>query len=213
MIPVKSRGAALLALTGDIEFNRDLRADASKLGMHLNEYGLWRWVSHNSEPTPDQSQDNEEKGHWELTQAESEEDILHELGKFWIEPSKRNFAYILGNAKKPRKAQLSLSSSSAEGSTTIEVSQTSMRENHTLAGEAGASRGRGRPRKVVLPTEEEKEDQPKKKLGRPEKELTECGPEPSVKRGRGRPRKPPTEGPISDTPKGPRGRPRKSPIP
>lgn len=47
---MKSRGAALLALTGDTDFNRDIRMKAIKLGMHLNEFGLWRWNPSSTPP-------------------------------------------------------------------------------------------------------------------------------------------------------------------
>lgn len=95
---MRSKGAALLSLTGDLEFIKDLRIQACKLGMHLNEYGLWRWVSHDTEDTSDSSQ--EENGHWELIHTETEEDILHELDKSWIEPTKRNFSFLSDKARK-----------------------------------------------------------------------------------------------------------------
>ncbi|KAL1729701.1 hypothetical protein EV714DRAFT_251205 [Schizophyllum commune] len=42
--PMKSKGAALIALTGDKEFNLHLRTKAERMGLHLNEYGLWKWL-------------------------------------------------------------------------------------------------------------------------------------------------------------------------
>ncbi|KAJ6584049.1 hypothetical protein DFH09DRAFT_1075657 [Mycena vulgaris] len=90
MVAQKSRGAALLALTGDTEFNRDLRIRASKIGMHLNEFGLWRW---------NESADVEEEGEsgfWELVRAETEEELMRELGMEYVEPLKRNFSLVLG---------------------------------------------------------------------------------------------------------------------
>lgn len=188
MIPMKSRGAALLALTGDLEFNRDMRTQASKLGMHLNEYGLWRWVSHNPSPSPSSEDtdepEEEDKGHWELMQADSEDTILHELGKSWIEPSKRNFSYLLDRMVKRPKGRPRLSVSPPQ----------SGRGNHTLAGESDTPKKRGRPRKVVV--EEEKtlvEEVPKRPRGRPRKHA-------------------PPEGSddVDDVPKRPRGRPRNS---
>jgi DNA polymerase beta len=89
---MKSRGAALLALTGDTEFNRDIRTRAINLGLHLNEFGLWRWQ-------PDENgrnEEGEEKGYWELVKAETEEEILKEVGMEWVEPEKRNFAFVVG---------------------------------------------------------------------------------------------------------------------
>jgi DNA polymerase beta len=104
LVPWKARGAALLALTGDIEFNKDIRMKASKLGMHLNEFGLWRWQPNGpgeSEPEADEDGNAEQKGFWELVKADTEEDILAELGMDWIEPTKRNFGFVLG--KQPKK--------------------------------------------------------------------------------------------------------------
>jgi DNA polymerase beta len=88
---MKSRGAALLALTGDTECNKDLRTRAINLGLHLNEFGLWRW-----QPDENGRSEEEEKGYWELVKAETEEEVLRELGMEWVEPEKRNFAFVVG---------------------------------------------------------------------------------------------------------------------
>ncbi|KAF8214937.1 hypothetical protein K438DRAFT_1659786 [Mycena galopus ATCC 62051] len=85
LVAQKSRGAALLALTGDIDFNRDLRVRAAKVGMHLNEFGLWRWNDNEEEPA---------EGFWELVRAETEEEVLKELGMDYVEPTKRNFSSL-----------------------------------------------------------------------------------------------------------------------
>ncbi|KAJ2927491.1 hypothetical protein H1R20_g9607, partial [Candolleomyces eurysporus] len=42
-MPQKSRATALLALTGDDDLNRYMRKRAERMGMLLNEYGLWKW--------------------------------------------------------------------------------------------------------------------------------------------------------------------------
>lgn len=97
LVPWKSRGAALLALTGDIEFNKDIRTKASNMGMHLNEFGLWRWQSNGVTKA-------EEKGYWELVKADTEEDILGELGMEFIEPTKRNFSFVIGKPTKKNGA-------------------------------------------------------------------------------------------------------------
>ncbi|KAJ6611427.1 hypothetical protein B0H10DRAFT_2056629 [Mycena sp. CBHHK59/15] len=91
LVAQKSRSAALLALTGDTEFNRDLRIRASKLGMHLNEFGLWRWNEYS-----DGKEDRSTIGYWELVRAETEEEVLQELGMDYVEPTKRNFSLVLG---------------------------------------------------------------------------------------------------------------------
>jgi DNA polymerase beta len=43
MVPWSSRATAFLALTGDTDFNIFLRARARRMGLVLNEYGLWKW--------------------------------------------------------------------------------------------------------------------------------------------------------------------------
>jgi DNA polymerase beta len=107
LVPWKSRGAALLALTGDIEFNKDIRVKANNLGMHLNEFGLWRWQSNGSvEPGAITGEGVEDRGFWELIKAESEEEILTELGMDWVEPTKRSFAFVAGTKRVMKKAKL-----------------------------------------------------------------------------------------------------------
>ncbi|KAJ7256795.1 hypothetical protein B0H12DRAFT_483942 [Mycena haematopus] len=95
LVAQKSRGAALLSLTGDTDFIRDLRVRASKVGMHLNESGLWRWNDNREEP---------HEGFWELVRAETEEEVLRELGMEYVEPTKRNFS-SLGNAVGPARGR------------------------------------------------------------------------------------------------------------
>lgn len=92
LMPLKSRGAALLALTGDTTLNREMRSRAVKQGMLLNEYGLWRWQSNGSDaPVPTEMKDlnGEHKGYWELVEAESEEKIMQAIGMEYLEPAQR----------------------------------------------------------------------------------------------------------------------------
>ncbi|KAG1751118.1 hypothetical protein EDB19DRAFT_1675431 [Suillus lakei] len=88
LAPMKSKGAALLALTGDKEFNIDIRNKAARLGLLLNEFGLWRWTSDPSLPA------DAEEGYWAFVEGESEDAVLRELGMSYVEPIKRNFAYL-----------------------------------------------------------------------------------------------------------------------
>jgi DNA polymerase beta len=90
-VPTKSSGAALLALTGDVEFNKDIRMRAIERGLHLNEFGLWRWQGENGGEG-----EETERGYWEMVKVETEEEILRELDMTWIEPEKRNFAFVVG---------------------------------------------------------------------------------------------------------------------
>ncbi|KAJ7213869.1 hypothetical protein GGX14DRAFT_444335 [Mycena pura] len=92
LVAQKSRGAALLSHTGDNEFIRDLRIRASKLGLHLNEFGLWRW----NQSSDEGHGANGSSGFWELVRAETEEEVLGELGMDYVEPVKRNFSLVLG---------------------------------------------------------------------------------------------------------------------
>lgn len=88
LAPVKSKGAALLALTGDKEFNIDIRTRAARLGLLLDEFGLWRWTSDPSLPA------DAEEGYWTFVEGESEDAVLRELGMNYVEPIKRNFVYL-----------------------------------------------------------------------------------------------------------------------
>lgn len=110
MVPWKSRGAALLALTGDTEFNRDIRTRAINLGMHLNEFGLWRWQSNGFERVNvgAEAERAPDTGYWELVKADTEEEILRELGLDFVEPTKRNFSNVVG---KPAKKKAAISKS------------------------------------------------------------------------------------------------------
>ncbi|KAJ7780718.1 hypothetical protein DFH07DRAFT_793172 [Mycena maculata] len=104
LVAQKSRGAALIALTGDTEFNRDVRIRASKVGMHLNEYGLWRW-NENSEENSEEEGKDDSAGFWELVRAHTEEEVLRELGMEYVEPVKRNFSLVLGKGPARMKAK------------------------------------------------------------------------------------------------------------
>ncbi|TFK70959.1 Nucleotidyltransferase [Pluteus cervinus] len=115
LAPQKSIGSALLALTGDSDFLRHLRLRAWRVGMYLDEYGLWRWNSRNGnsgEPdvpvapeasddraTLEEEEDTVERGHWKLMRTHTEEEILVELGLDWVPPERRNLAYLSDKSK------------------------------------------------------------------------------------------------------------------
>ena len=96
----------MISLTGDLELNRHLRMKAVKLGMHLNEFGLWKWVSNNfpsiekeetdahAEEAAATSEATEPSGFWQLMRATTEEEIFERLGMDFIEPQRRNFAFV-----------------------------------------------------------------------------------------------------------------------
>lgn len=110
LVPIKSKGAATLSLTGDIEFNLDLRKRASQLGMHLNESGLWRFHPRNDDTSPKSTDDPATaEGYWELVASETEDDIFNELDMSWIEPEKRNFSFLVRTGSRqfqPRKGKM-----------------------------------------------------------------------------------------------------------
>jgi len=92
--PVKSRGAALIAWTGDQEFSKSTRIAAHKFGMYLDEVGLWKW---HVEDKRDPEQDGEgyrERGFWQLLQSSTEEEIFERLDMESLEPERRNFKFI-----------------------------------------------------------------------------------------------------------------------
>jgi DNA polymerase beta len=91
----------LLALTGDAEFIRSIRGKANDLGMHLNEFGLWRWQA-NGKPN---GEGDVSRGFWELVRAESEKEILEELGMAYVEPRNRNFSYVSGRQAEVKRAR------------------------------------------------------------------------------------------------------------
>ncbi|KAK2465714.1 hypothetical protein APHAL10511_002258 [Amanita phalloides] len=100
LAPQKSRAAALLSMTGDPEFVRYIKYKALNLGLHLDEFGVWKWHSvENGEPAkePVMGEDNNRAkpcGYWELLQASSEKDIFSLLGMEHVLPQRRNFAYL-----------------------------------------------------------------------------------------------------------------------
>ncbi|KAH8085423.1 hypothetical protein BXZ70DRAFT_1080272 [Cristinia sonorae] len=105
LAPVKSRGAALLVNTGDRNFCTDMMDSAKRLGMHLDDFGLWRREEPNTPLPADDLSENitptRPNGHWLLIAGETEESIFEELNRPFVEPEKRNFGF-LATAKKPR---------------------------------------------------------------------------------------------------------------
>ncbi|KAH9057523.1 hypothetical protein EDB87DRAFT_1686253 [Lactarius vividus] len=111
LAPLKSRGAAQLALTGDDEFLRIARLAAARHGMHLDEYGLWRWhtpaeAALESRPPDDDDDDDDDicAGYWELVEGENEERILDELALGSVPPARRNFRFLAGPKRASARA-------------------------------------------------------------------------------------------------------------
>ncbi|THH02942.1 hypothetical protein EW145_g6674 [Phellinidium pouzarii] len=109
LVPNLSEGAALLAATGDVDFNSHLRGIASNMGLHLNELGLWRRrmapQREHDGPNSDvldhdrgdilSKNEPEENGRWELVASSTERDILNALRVDYVEPERRNFTFVL----------------------------------------------------------------------------------------------------------------------
>jgi len=120
-IPKRSRGSALLALTGDEDYYFDCRRRAVQAGLYLNEWGLWEWepdsqsLSQSETPyTPHEktslgamwgSETEADKGRWVQLETFEEEQILDAVGGEYVPPSKRNFRFIVGKTR-PKRAAL-----------------------------------------------------------------------------------------------------------
>jgi DNA polymerase/3'-5' exonuclease PolX len=100
-MPSGSKGAALVGTTGDVEFVRHMRSQASKAGARLNDHGLWRrpkgW-------TWSEKSDTKSDTEWELVETPREEDVFRELGlDSCVEPARRNLGYIVpGNSRREK---------------------------------------------------------------------------------------------------------------
>jgi DNA polymerase beta len=103
IVPQKSRGAALLSLTGDSAFDKNMSDAAKRLNLHLNNHGLWSWHS-NGNPPEDASQGSGSSGHWRLLKSATEHDIFEELGMDFVEPEKRNFLFVSGKRRQKTTA-------------------------------------------------------------------------------------------------------------
>ena len=93
----------MLQLTGDLDFNIDIRRRAQQMGMLLNEYGLWRHHPSAGSDEVDIEDEGSNNGHWELVASETEEQVMTALGMPWIEPEKRNFSFLQDNGGKRKK--------------------------------------------------------------------------------------------------------------
>ena len=104
-MPSKSKGAALLALTGDAEFLRHLKIKAAGIGMLLDEFGLWRWQANDILANDSATSAN---GFWELANSDTEEEILEELGMGYVPPEKRNFVFTVGRRSTKSRNKLKI---------------------------------------------------------------------------------------------------------
>lgn len=86
LVPWKERGAAFIYFTGNDYFNRLVRTKASKMGLVLNESGLYKRVSY--------IQGKKIKDRDLLVEGENERKIFKLLGIAWKEPHERNFGSV-----------------------------------------------------------------------------------------------------------------------
>ena len=111
LYPNMSEGSALLASTGDAEFNSHLRSVASRLGLLLNDFGLWKFCRtlkatddlSDLREVGDSNKNNDEEGRWELVGSKTENEIFEGLGMEYVEPSRRNFSFIASRQKGGKK--------------------------------------------------------------------------------------------------------------
>ena len=103
---MKSKGAALIALTGDKKFLERLRERALEDGFGLNEFGLWRFHLRDKDSAlednltiDDATQEAPPAGHWEMLPSDTEEQIMSALATPFVQPERRNFSFITRGTK------------------------------------------------------------------------------------------------------------------
>lgn len=72
-----------------------VRKKAEELGLHFNEFGLWRLDP--SKPSTKTARKHT-ADQWKRLSAETEEEIFAELGLDWIDPANRNFGTLQSGA-------------------------------------------------------------------------------------------------------------------
>lgn len=71
------------------------------MGLLLNEYGLWRFCRRTPPSYDDESSNSttDAEGRWELVASTTEQEVLDELGVEYVQPERRNFAFVMSKAK------------------------------------------------------------------------------------------------------------------
>ncbi|KAH8984406.1 hypothetical protein EDB92DRAFT_2000020 [Lactarius akahatsu] len=148
LAPLGSRGAAQLALTGDEEFLRIARLAAARHGMHLDEYGLWRWHAPAEAALETHSPDDDDicAGYWELVEGENEERILDELALGFVPPARRNFRFLAG----PKRASARAGMLDLGADTSVAKRGRSPRSHCEAEAESAAGPSGGRLGAVVV---------------------------------------------------------------
>ncbi|KAJ3968516.1 hypothetical protein EV361DRAFT_870795 [Lentinula raphanica] len=121
--PMHSRATAILCLTGDAEFVRDMKSRAKRMGMVLNEFGLWTYEEDPVKEEGEEGEENEnqekqdtskflsrrgpgrpklkeDQGRWTLIPTPTEESLFASLGLDYVPPEKRNYSFLLSKFHK-----------------------------------------------------------------------------------------------------------------
>lgn len=71
------------------------------MGLLLNEYGLWRFCRRTPLSYDDESSNTttDADGRWELVASTTEQEVLDELGVEYVQPERRNFAFVMSKSK------------------------------------------------------------------------------------------------------------------
>jgi DNA polymerase beta len=108
----------LLALTGDEHYYFDCTRKAIQAGLYLNEWGLWQWEPDSKTLSRFQTSDaphektslgtmwgseaEMDERRWVRLDTLEEEQILSVIGGEYVPPDKRNFGFIMGQARLKR---------------------------------------------------------------------------------------------------------------
>ena len=84
---------------------RIARLAAERQGLHLDEYGLWRWHAPAEAALESHADDVDVcAGYWELVEGQSEARILDELALGSIPPARRNFRFLTDRKRASARA-------------------------------------------------------------------------------------------------------------
>ncbi|KAG5634288.1 hypothetical protein H0H81_002526 [Sphagnurus paluster] len=102
LMPMKSKGAALIYHTGDNEMRRMVTRKAAALGLHFDELGLWKWHPDDAElactnngEDGDRTETALATGFWQLLQSTTENAVFEQIGLENIRPQRRNLANLV----------------------------------------------------------------------------------------------------------------------
>ena len=119
--PERSRGAALLVLTGDQQYALDCARKALRANLYLNEWGLWEWEPDSQSLARFQTSDapyekttlgamwgsetKADTGRWVQLETVEEEQVLAAIGQEYVQPEKRNFRFLTEEGRHKAKKE------------------------------------------------------------------------------------------------------------